>query len=170
MKGDRHILGKTIAVAVFAVAAMMSSLANDDPVDPPVPEQPREGIYIYRDCFRIIPGGMPQHAYEVSGTSYPFVFEFCNWYQNMVLNSHTWYGYISLGLDENAELAILESAICNEQNELLVNGSDVVEPPDPFVDPATGCETNTFYATSESTPHILHSRDSAFDFVIFIKL
>lgn len=31
----------------------------------------------------------------------------------------------------------------------------------------TGCETNTFYATLESTPHILHRRDSAFDFVIF---
>lgn len=192
----------------------------DDPVDLPVPEQPREGIYIYRDCFRIIPGGiphlactvpgltgidyavdrfetnnwqvvfhgsgvddprvkiakpgehyvddndMPPRAYQVSGTSYPFVFEFCNWYRDMALNSHTWYGYISLGLDENAELVILESAICNEQNELLVNGSGV-EPPDPFVDPATGCETNTFYATSERTPHILHRRDSAFDFVIF---
>ena len=35
------------------------------------------------------------------------------------------------------------------------------------VNPETGCETNTFYTTSEFTPHILHRRDSAFDFVIF---
>ncbi len=130
-------------------------------VDDPRVKIAKEGEHYVDD------NDMPPHAYEVSATAYPFVFEFCNWYRNMVLNSHTWYGYISLGLDENAELVILESAICNEQNELLVNGSEVVVPPDPFVDPATGCETNTFYATSERTPHILHRRDTAFDFVIF---
>ena len=48
MKGNIHTLSKTIEAAVFAVAAMMSLLASDDPVDPRVPEQPREGIYIYR--------------------------------------------------------------------------------------------------------------------------
>ena len=36
-----------------------------------------------------------------------------------------------------------------------------------IVNPETGCETNTFYTTSERPPHILHRRDSAFDFVIF---
>jgi hypothetical protein len=36
-----------------------------------------------------------------------------------------------------------------------------------IVNPETGCETNTFYTTSERQPHILHRRDSAFDFVIF---
>ena len=36
-----------------------------------------------------------------------------------------------------------------------------------FVNPETGCETNTFYTTRENPPRILHHRDVAFDFVIF---
>ena len=36
-----------------------------------------------------------------------------------------------------------------------------------FVNPETGCETNTFYTTRENPPRILHHRDVAFDFVVF---
>ena len=147
-----------------------------EPEDPIVPEVPREGIVVYRDCFRIVPGqiphlacvvtglegidyavddyepnnwrvvihgwgmddpriknskpgehlvddnDMPAGVYEVVGTAQPFVFEFCNWYRKGVLGSHTWYGYISIALDANGELVILESAICNEQNVLSVSG------------------------------------------------
>ena len=39
--------------------------------------------------------------------------------------------------------------------------------PPSILNPETGCETNTFYATSERMPHILHRRDAALDFVIF---
>ena len=66
---------------------------------------------------------MPAGVYEVTGTSQPFVFEFCNWYRNGALGSKTWYGYVSIALDENAELVILESAICNQQNVLTVVGT-----------------------------------------------
>lgn len=46
---------------------------------------------------------------------------------------------------------------------LVVEGG---EPPSVF-NPETGCETNTFYATSGQQPHILHRRDASFDFVVF---
>ena len=65
---------------------------------------------------------MPAGVYGVAGTCQPFVFEFCNWYRNGALGSRTWYGYVSIALDENAELVILESAICNQQNVLTVVG------------------------------------------------
>ena len=109
---------------------------------------------------------MPAGVHEVTGTSQPFVFEFCNWYKNGALGSKTWYGYVSIALDENAELVILESAICNQQNVLKVVGPSESHGEE-WINPATGCETNTFYATSGTTPHILHRRDSALDFVIF---
>ena len=109
---------------------------------------------------------MPAGVYEVTGTSQPFVFEFCNWYKNGALGSKTWYGYVSIALDENAELVILESAICNQQNALKVVGPGESQGGE-WINPDTGCETNTFYATSERTPHVLHSSDSAFDFVIY---
>ena len=149
----------------------------EEPTDPVVPEEPRHGVFIYRDCFKIVPGGiphlackvpglegidyavdkfesnnwevvihgwgmddariknsrpgehfvddndMPAEVYEVTGTAQPFVFEFCNWYRNGALGSRTWYGYISIALDENSQLVILESAICNEQNVLAVSGT-----------------------------------------------
>ena len=38
----------------------------------------------------------------ISGAAYPFVFEFYNWYK-IGTSGKTWYGYVSLGLDENAE-------------------------------------------------------------------
>ena len=36
-----------------------------------------------------------------------------------------------------------------------------------IVNPETGCETNTFYTTSDFEPHILRRRDYVFDFVIY---
>ncbi len=65
---------------------------------------------------------MPASVYRVTGTSQPFVFEFCNWYRNKVLDSKTWYGYASIALDHNGQLVILESAICNEQGVLFADG------------------------------------------------
>lgn len=62
-------------------------------------------------------------VHKVSGTTQPFVFEFYNWYKDGVLGSKTWYGYASIALDANAELIILESAICNQQNVLTVVGT-----------------------------------------------
>lgn len=62
--------------------------------------------------------------YEVTGTAQPFVFEFCNWYKRGAAGSTTWYGYISIALDENANVVILESAICDQQNVLTVTGFD----------------------------------------------
>lgn len=65
----------------------------------------------------------------VSGAAYPFVFEFYNWYK-IGTSGKTWYGYVSLGLDENAELVILESAITDRQGELTVTGTpETVQPP-----------------------------------------
>lgn len=58
----------------------------------------------------------------ITGAAYPFVFEFYNWYKQGTSGT-TWYGYVSLGLDENAELVILGSAICNEQGVLTVVGT-----------------------------------------------
>ena len=65
----------------------------------------------------------------ITGAAYPFVFEFYNWYKQGTSGT-TWYGYVSLGLDENAELVILESAICNEQGVLTVVGT-----PEPVLPP-----------------------------------
>ena len=73
---------------------------------------------------------------EVSGTAQPFVFEFYNWYRDGVLGSKTWYGYISIALNGNAELVILESALCNEQNVLTVVGTR-----EPTTDPTLGFKT-----------------------------
>ena len=66
---------------------------------------------------------MPSGVYEVTGTAQPFVFEFCNWYRSGALGSKTWYGYVSIALDANARLIILESALCNQQNVLTVTGT-----------------------------------------------
>ena len=63
---------------------------------------------------------MPQGVSSVSGTAQPFGFEFCNWYKNGAAGSKTWYGYVLLALDENAELVILESVITDEQNYVMV--------------------------------------------------
>ena len=57
----------------------------------------------------------------ITGSAYPFVFEFYHWYKNGT-SGKTWYGYVSLGLDENAELVILESAITDTQGALTVTG------------------------------------------------
>ena len=65
----------------------------------------------------------------ITGAAYPFVFEFYNWYKKGT-SGKTWYGYVSLGLDENAELVILESAITDRQGELTVVGT-----PDPILPP-----------------------------------
>ena len=65
----------------------------------------------------------------ITGAAYPFVFEFDNWYK-IGTSGKTWYGYVSLGLDENAELVILESAITDRQGELTVIGT-----PDPILPP-----------------------------------
>lgn len=65
----------------------------------------------------------------ISGAAYPFVFEFCNWYKQGASGT-TWYGYVSLGLDEKAELVILESAITDRQGELKVVGT-----PEPVLPP-----------------------------------
>ena len=58
----------------------------------------------------------------ITGSAYPFVFEFYHWYKNGT-SGKTWYGYVSLGLDENAELVILESAITDTQGALTVTGT-----------------------------------------------
>ena len=84
---------------------------------------------------------MPAGVYEVTGTSQPFVFEFCNWYRNEVLGSHTWYGYVSIALDNDGQIVILESAICNEQGVLTVVGTAQGQG-SAFLNPETGCETN----------------------------
>ena len=55
----------------------------------------------------------------ITGTGDRFVFEFGGWVSAM---HDDWYGYISLGLDENAELVILDSAVCDRQNALSVTG------------------------------------------------
>ena len=65
---------------------------------------------------------MPSGVLEVTGTAQPFVFEFCNWYRSGALGNKTWYGYVSIALDANARLVILESALCNQQNVLTVTG------------------------------------------------
>ena len=66
---------------------------------------------------------------SVTGTAYPFVFEFYHWYKNET-SGKTWYGYVSLGLDENDELVILESAITDAQGALTVTGApETVLPP-----------------------------------------
>lgn len=63
-------------------------------------------------------------SWTVTGSAYPFVFEFYNWYKNGT-SGKTWYGYVSLGLDENAELVILDSAITDCQGVLTVIGTPV---------------------------------------------
>jgi len=65
----------------------------------------------------------------ITGAAYPFVFEFYNWYK-IGASGKTWYGYVSLGLDENAELVILESAITDAQGALTVVGT-----PEPALSP-----------------------------------
>ena len=74
----------------------------------------------------------------VTGTAYPFVFEFYNWYKQGSSGT-TWYGYVSLGLDENAELVILESAITDSQGALTVVGTATGQGSG-YVNPETGCE------------------------------
>ena len=61
----------------------------------------------------------------VTGTAQPFVFEFYNWYK-IGTSGKTWYGYVSLGLDENAQLQILESAVTDSQGALVVTGNAFV--------------------------------------------
>ena len=53
----------------------------------------------------------------VSGKMQPFVFEFYNWYKSQ---HKTWYGYMSIALDENARLVVLDSAVCDQQGVLTV--------------------------------------------------
>ncbi len=118
---------------------------------------------------KIVDSVFTNRLLTITGTAYPFVFEFYHWYKKGTSGT-TWYGYVSLGLDENAELVILESAICNKQNVLTVVG------PDPGqgggqnaqnpVSPETGCETNCLYVVSADNPHIAYRGDSAFDLLI----
>ena len=171
--------GVAVSEHAFAEPPEEEPPVPDNPVTPVEPEiDEPSGAKIYRNCFKIVPGGIPhlscmvgglegidyavdRHASndwevvihgwgmndsrikrampgehlvddnnmpsgvnEVTGTAQPFVFEFCNWYRNGALGSKTWYGYISIALDENAELVILESAICNQQNVLSVTGTE----------------------------------------------
>ena len=60
--------------------------------------------------------------WTIAGAAYPFVFEFCHLYGDKA-SGKTWYGYVSLGLDENAELVIFESAITDKQGALTVVGT-----------------------------------------------
>ena len=59
----------------------------------------------------------------ITGNAQPFVFVFYNWYKS---RSKTWYGYMSIALDENARLVILDSAVCNQQGVLKVPGTQDV--------------------------------------------
>ena len=100
----------------------------------------------------------------VTGTAYPFVFEFYNWYKQGSSGT-TWYGYVSLGLDENAELVILESAITDSQGALTVVGTATGQGSG-YVNPETGCETNCFDTVAGNPPHMVYRRNRAIDFTI----
>ena len=100
----------------------------------------------------------------VTGTAYPFVFEFYNWYK-IGASGKTWYGYVSLGLDENAELVILESAITDSQGALTVVGTATGQGSG-YVNPETGCETNCFDTVAGNPPHMVYRRNRAIDFTI----
>ena len=56
----------------------------------------------------------------VTGTAQPFVVAFANYYK---AQHKTWYGYVSLGLDENAQLVILDSAMTDWQSVLTMPGN-----------------------------------------------
>ena len=73
------------------------------------------------------------------------------------------FGWVHLAY-EGGTIVLKGGAINTTRSAALVAEGGVAPS---IVNPETGCETNTFYTTSEFTPHILHRRDSAFDFVIF---
>ena len=72
------------------------------------------------------------------------------------------FGWVRLAY-EGGTIVLKGGAIDTTQGSPLV--AEGVLPS--FVNPETGCETNTFYTTRENPPRILHHRDVAFDFVIF---
>ena len=72
------------------------------------------------------------------------------------------FGWVRLAY-EGGTIVLKGGAINTTQGSPLV--AEGVLPS--FVNPETGCETNTFYTTRENPPRILHHRDVAFDFVIF---
>ena len=73
------------------------------------------------------------------------------------------FGWVHLAYESGA-IVLKGGAINTTRSAALVAGGGAAPS---IVNPETGCETNTFYTTSERPPHILHRRDSAFDFVIF---
>ena len=72
------------------------------------------------------------------------------------------FGWVRLAYEGGA-IVLKGGAINTTQGSPLV--AEGVLPS--FVNPETGCETNTFYTTRENPPRILHHRDVAFDFAIF---
>ena len=72
------------------------------------------------------------------------------------------FGWVRLAY-EGGTIVLKGGAINTTQGSPLV--AEGVLPS--FVNPETGCETNTFYTTRENPPRILHHRDVAFDFVVF---
>lgn len=73
------------------------------------------------------------------------------------------FGWVRLAF-EDGQIVLKGGAInTTRSSPLIVEGG---QPPS-YVNPETGCETNTFYVAFEGEPHIFHRRDSAFDFVIF---
>ena len=73
------------------------------------------------------------------------------------------FGWVRLAF-EGGQIVLKGGAInTTRSSPLIVEGG---QPPS-YVNPETGCETNTFYVAFEGEPHIFHRRDSAFDFVIY---
>ena len=72
------------------------------------------------------------------------------------------FGWVRLAYEGGA-IVLKGGAINTTQGSPLV--AEGVLPS--YVNPETGCETNTFYTTRENPPRILHRRDVAFDFVVF---
>ena len=60
--------GVEVSAHAFADPPQEDPEVPEDPVDPPVPEQPGEGVYVYRDCFQVVKYGQFRHvACTVSG-------------------------------------------------------------------------------------------------------
>ena len=91
---------------------------------------------------------MPQGVSRVSGTDQPFGFEFCNWYRDGAAGSKSWYGFVLLALDENAELVILESVITDKQNYVMVT---VPTPEEPTPEESTPEESTPEEPTPEES-------------------
>ena len=73
------------------------------------------------------------------------------------------FGWVHLAY-EGGTIVLKDGAINTTRGAALVAEGGAAPS---VVNPETGCETNSFYTTSDFDPHILHRRDSAFDFVIF---